>query len=70
MIYEYKTLGVSWELIASSLATACSVALDKEVCRGAIQNYKVRIDESVIIPTIMDIQIQRSAVQIVLGRYI
>ena len=48
LIFEYKTLGVSWNLIASALVTACSVALDKEVCRGAIQNYKVRIDERII----------------------
>ena len=43
IIFEYKTLGVSFELIAKSLITACNIALDKDVCAGAINNYKVNI---------------------------
>ena len=49
LIFEYKTLGVSWNLIASALVTACSVALDKEVCRGTIHNFQVSFMEILMV---------------------
>ncbi len=41
VIFDYVTLGLSAEALANILTPLCAVVLDKEVCRGAIDNYLV-----------------------------
>ena len=41
IIFDYETLGLSGEALANILTPLCNIALDKDVCRGAIDNYLV-----------------------------
>ena len=41
IIFDYETLGLSGEALANILTPLCNIALDKDVCRGAINNYLV-----------------------------
>ena len=41
VIFDYETLGLSGEALANILTPLCNIALDKDVCRGAIDNYLV-----------------------------
>ena len=41
VIFDYETLGLSGEALANILTPLCNIALDKDVCRGAINNYLV-----------------------------
>ena len=41
LIFDYEVLGIGWEVIVQTLIGLCNVALDKDVCAGAIHNYAV-----------------------------
>ena len=41
MIFDYVNLGLSGEALANILTPLCAVVLDRDVCRGAIDNYLV-----------------------------
>ena len=55
LIFDYEVLGIGWEVIVQTLIGLCNVALDKDVCAGAIHNYAVSLSGYFYLPIMINV---------------